>query len=131
MKNCPFCTPENFASRMIKEFDRAYWILAENQFYEGYSILISKQHFREWHEVPEEIVAELNQNLRSIAATIQAKFQPHKLNLASLGNVVEHLHWHIIPRYLSDPNSGGPPNFSMPATLTPELFDKLKEKLNA
>jgi diadenosine tetraphosphate (Ap4A) HIT family hydrolase len=131
MNNCPFCNPENFAARIIQEFGHAYWVLAENQFYEGYSILISKQHFREWHEVPEEIVAELNGNLRTIGATIQAKFQPHKLNLASLGNVVEHLHWHIIPRYLSDPSASSPPNFNMPATLTPERYIQLKEKLRA
>ena len=28
--------------------------------------------------------------------------QPHKINLASLGNVVPHLHWHVIPRYSDD-----------------------------
>jgi diadenosine tetraphosphate (Ap4A) HIT family hydrolase len=27
---------------------------------------------------------------------------PDKINLASLGNVVPHLHWHIIPRWLDD-----------------------------
>jgi len=29
--------------------------------------------------------------------------QPTKINLASLGNQVPHLHWHIIPRYEDDP----------------------------
>lgn len=28
--------------------------------------------------------------------------QPDKINLASLGNVVPHLHWHVIPRYRDD-----------------------------
>jgi diadenosine tetraphosphate (Ap4A) HIT family hydrolase len=27
---------------------------------------------------------------------------PDKVNPASLGNVVPHLHWHVIPRYLDD-----------------------------
>tara|TARA_B110000495_G_C22636186_1_gene378044 strand:- start:63 stop:353 length:291 start_codon:yes stop_codon:yes gene_type:complete len=29
--------------------------------------------------------------------------KPLKINLASLGNQVPHLHWHIIPRYEDDP----------------------------
>ena len=33
---------------------------------------------------------------------IKEYLQPDKINLASLGNITPHLHWHIIPRYLSD-----------------------------
>lgn len=28
--------------------------------------------------------------------------QPDKINLASFGNVVPHLHWHVIPRWRDD-----------------------------
>jgi diadenosine tetraphosphate (Ap4A) HIT family hydrolase len=28
--------------------------------------------------------------------------RPDKINLASLGNVVPHLHWHVIPRWRGD-----------------------------
>ena len=28
--------------------------------------------------------------------------RPTKINLASLGNVVPHVHWHIIPRWTHD-----------------------------
>jgi diadenosine tetraphosphate (Ap4A) HIT family hydrolase len=34
--------------------------------------------------------------------------QPDHVNLESLGNVVPHLHWHIVPRYRSDPRWGAP-----------------------
>ena len=29
--------------------------------------------------------------------------RPDKVNLASLGNMVPHLHWHVIPRWKNDP----------------------------
>ncbi len=29
-------------------------------------------------------------------------YQADKINLASLGNLVPHLHWHVIPRYADD-----------------------------
>jgi diadenosine tetraphosphate (Ap4A) HIT family hydrolase len=34
---------------------------------------------------------------------LQALFQPHKLNVAALGNVVAQLHVHVIARQLDDP----------------------------
>ena len=46
--------------------------------------------------------------------------QPDHLNVELLGNVVPHLHWHIIPRYRTDPRWGQPiwstPLSSMPDT---------------
>jgi diadenosine tetraphosphate (Ap4A) HIT family hydrolase len=55
------------------------------------------------------------------------------MNIASLGNVVPHLHWHIIPRYRGDPRWGDPiwptdlatmPNVRLPE---PEFHALLKE----
>jgi diadenosine tetraphosphate (Ap4A) HIT family hydrolase len=33
---------------------------------------------------------------------LRETLQPAKINLASLGNQVPHLHWHIIPRFTDD-----------------------------
>jgi len=37
-------------------------------------------------------------------AALREVLAPDKINLASLGNMIPHLHWHIIPRYLDDPH---------------------------
>ncbi|MHB1094167.1 HIT family protein [Thiobacillus sp.] len=34
--------------------------------------------------------------------------RPDKINLASLGNVVPHLHWHVVPRFGDDPHFPNP-----------------------
>ena len=34
--------------------------------------------------------------------SVRQVMNPDKINLASLGNAVPHLHWHIIPRWLDD-----------------------------
>jgi diadenosine tetraphosphate (Ap4A) HIT family hydrolase len=34
--------------------------------------------------------------------------QPDKVNLASLGNVVPHLHWHVVPRWTDDSHYPAP-----------------------
>ena len=37
-----------------------------------------------------------------VEETQQAILSPDKINLASLGNMVPHLHWHVIPRWRGD-----------------------------
>jgi diadenosine tetraphosphate (Ap4A) HIT family hydrolase len=45
--------------------------------------------------------------------------QPDHLNVELLGNVVPHLHWHIVPRYFSDPR-WGMPIWTTPLSAMPE-----------
>lgn len=35
-------------------------------------------------------------------SALRETLRPDKINLASLGNVVPHLHWHVIPRWRGD-----------------------------
>ena len=35
-------------------------------------------------------------------------FKPFKLNYEALGNGTPHVHWHLVPRYESDPHPRGP-----------------------
>lgn len=37
-----------------------------------------------------------------VEQAIQSVMRPEKINLASLGNLTPHLHWHVIPRYVDD-----------------------------
>jgi diadenosine tetraphosphate (Ap4A) HIT family hydrolase len=44
----------------------------------------------------------LMQTVCKVEQAVRDILQPHKINLASLGNVVPHLHWHIIARWRHD-----------------------------
>jgi diadenosine tetraphosphate (Ap4A) HIT family hydrolase len=39
---------------------------------------------------------------------VRAVMQPDKINLASFGNVVPHLHWHVTPRWADDSHFPAP-----------------------
>lgn len=39
---------------------------------------------------------------------VRRTVQPDKINLASLGNMVPHLHWHVIPRWKDDSHFPAP-----------------------
>jgi diadenosine tetraphosphate (Ap4A) HIT family hydrolase len=38
----------------------------------------------------------------AVEAALRAVLRPDKINLASLGNLVPHVHWHVIPRWRDD-----------------------------
>jgi diadenosine tetraphosphate (Ap4A) HIT family hydrolase len=40
----------------------------------------------------------------AVEHSLRALLAPAKINLASLGNMVPHLHWHVIPRFADDPH---------------------------
>jgi diadenosine tetraphosphate (Ap4A) HIT family hydrolase len=39
-----------------------------------------------------------------VEQALRAVIRPHKINLASFGNLTPHLHWHVIPRFEDDPH---------------------------
>ena len=52
--------------------------------------------------------AELMETVYRVESAMRQVFKPAKINLASLGNVVPHLHWHVIARFADDANSPAP-----------------------
>lgn len=39
----------------------------------------------------------------AVEVAVRRLLAPDKINLASLGNLVPHVHWHVIPRWRDDP----------------------------
>lgn len=70
--------------------------------------LVSNAHYTEWSDLPEPLQHEGMTLLTRIEQVMRKHFAPHKVNLASLGNVVPHLHWHIIARHEWDTHFPAP-----------------------
>jgi len=56
----------------------------------------------EWTDLDEMQQAELTKEISRTCRVLQAVFQPHKLNVAALGNMVPQLHVHVIARFRED-----------------------------
>lgn len=122
---CPLCervgrTHTNQYPFLIHEFENSYLYLGEHQFYRGYCVLVTKEHFREMTDVPEGKREELFKEMMKSHSVIEKVFKPKKMNMCSLGNVVDHVHWHFFPRYENDPQFTNPPWLQM------HLFDSAK-----
>jgi diadenosine tetraphosphate (Ap4A) HIT family hydrolase len=75
---------------------------AEAKDYPGFCRVIWKSHVKEMTELPESQQIRLFSAVLAVEKVLRTVFKPHKINLASLGNMTPHLHWHIIPRYTTD-----------------------------
>ncbi|MGO9979598.1 MAG: HIT family protein [Candidatus Sulfotelmatobacter sp.] len=93
----------------VAAFSVSSLYLAKNQTYRGQCVLIfdlrhaarpDQLSAHEW----QAFCADLFEAQGAITRTVR----PDHVNVESLGNVIPHLHWHIVPRYWSDPRWGAP-----------------------
>lgn len=136
---CPLCQQVSEAQggispRLIHDFGSTILIAGDHQHYPGYCLLLLKQHHREMHDLSHPIQEQIFRDLMTAASAIAKAYKPWKMNYASLGNQVEHLHWHLMPRYESDPKHRDHPwanaaQFSHSLT-TPESASSIKQRLN-
>jgi len=115
--NCPFCKKLAAAdgwppSEIVWRFPHSVAVLGKWQYYTGYCVLISREHATELSQLGDARAPYLDEMAR-LADAIEACFRPLKLNYELLGNQVPHLHWHIFPRYLTDPDRRRPVWFAL------------------
>jgi len=67
-----------------------------------------RENVREIHELPPEDRAQLIEEIARVGEALQRLFEPDKLNVGALGNVVPQLHIHVVARADSDDAWPGP-----------------------
>lgn len=123
--SCSLCERIKLATEgkypyVIHEFKHSFLMLGEHQFFPGYSVLVLKHHHREMTDIPAGEQAEFFQEMMIASKVLDQVFKPKKMNMCSLGNRVDHVHWHFFPRYTEDPHFFDPPWLRM------QLFDTAK-----
>ena len=106
---CPFCVKLGRLAacpdwEAVWPFPHSVALLGPWQFYHGYCILVSRQHARELSGLADAVRRAYLDEMCLLAQAIESCYRPHKLNYELLGNQVGHLHWHLFPRYLDDPD---------------------------
>ena len=76
--------------------------------YPGFCRVILKRHARELTDLDESERAGLMRIVFAVESAIRTAMHPHKMNVASLGNMTPHVHWHVIPRFEDDRHYPGP-----------------------
>jgi diadenosine tetraphosphate (Ap4A) HIT family hydrolase len=79
-------------------------VLVSDSDYPGYCRVVLNAHVSEMTDLAYDERMRLMEVVFAVEAALRAAMNPHKVNLASLGNMTPHLHWHVIPRFASDPH---------------------------
>ena len=72
----------------------------------GHSLVISKEHFKDIHELPEDLVGQMMRTVKKVSAALKS-LPSDGVNVAmnnegAAGQVVFHAHIHVIPRFKND-----------------------------
>ena len=77
--------------------------LHDDQFFPGWTVLVFSRHATELFQLTQSERAQLIEDVNRIARILSEIYQAKKINYELLGNQLPHIHWHIIPRVISDP----------------------------
>ncbi|KKS13353.1 hypothetical protein A2617_00100 [Candidatus Daviesbacteria bacterium RIFOXYD1_FULL_41_10] len=97
---CGFCNPpEKYQKFYIRDY--GYWRVAlhESQVYLGRCIIPLKRHLEDQSLVTPEEWMEMLQITRDLWGVTKELFGTGRFNLSTLGNEINHTHFHFIPRY--------------------------------
>lgn len=83
-------------------------VLIDEVQYPGLCRVIWNEHVKEMTDLNQADRELLMRAVWHVEAAMRETMRPDKVNIASLGNVVPHLHWHVIPRYLDDAHFPSP-----------------------
>jgi diadenosine tetraphosphate (Ap4A) HIT family hydrolase len=106
---CELCDlAASAAASVVHRGEKFAVILAGEADYPGFARVVWHAHVREMSDLADDDRLLLNDAVWKLEQAVREVMQPLKVNVASLGNVVPHLHWHVIPRYADDPHFPAP-----------------------
>lgn len=98
--DCPLCNGPG--GELVWQGADHRVILADEPRHPGFCRVVWTAHVREMSDLEAADSARLMATVLTVERVLRACLAPDKVNLASLGNVVPHLHWHVIPRWADD-----------------------------
>lgn len=104
-QDCPLCG-DNLQNVIFENDCAKILFVIEN----NYAILrvVAQKHVKEMTDLAEHECMALMKMVFACESVFRGLLKPDKINLASLGNCVPHVHWHVIARFKNDshfPNS--------------------------
>ncbi len=101
---------------------------------DGHTLVIPKQHFEKLHECPAEVLGPVASRLGKIAKAVAGAMDSEGYNVLcnngrAAGQLVEHLHFHIVPRNTGDGVFNRWPAYKYQQGKIEEIAAKIRENL--
>jgi diadenosine tetraphosphate (Ap4A) HIT family hydrolase len=97
---CELCT--DVGGELLWQDEACRVVRVNDPDYPGFCRVIWKRHVQEMTDLAVNERQHLMTVTFAVEQALRQVLSPDKINLASLGNVTPHLHWHVIPRYTDD-----------------------------
>jgi diadenosine tetraphosphate (Ap4A) HIT family hydrolase len=127
--SCPFC--ENLSVRSFYSGQASEAILERNAIANGHvAVVFRGRHVAAFTDLSANELSDYSQDIQAVGLMIERVFRPCHVNYLLLGNIVPHLHVHVVPRYLDDSAPERPlpwDSSPVPEELFAEQFRRLKE----
>lgn len=98
--DCVLC--EEPGGELLWSNELARVVLVDDAAYPGFTRIICQRHVREMTDLSAPERTELMNLVWLVEAVQRDELLPDKVNVAALGNMVPHVHWHIVPRWRDD-----------------------------
>jgi len=130
--SCELC--DQTGGQLLWRDERCRVVRVDDPDYPGFCRIIWNAHVAEMTDLPPADRARLMEVVFAVEEAVREALSPDKINLASLGNMVPHLHWHVIPRFRNDrhfpaPIWGQPARPASPARDCSALADAVARHL--
>lgn len=100
LPGCELCETEGGRLVLSNEWLRV--VLVDDAGFPGFARVVWNAHVREMTDLDAEAQHRLLHTVLAVERAQREVLAPAKINLASLGNLTPHLHWHVIPRFADD-----------------------------
>ena len=107
--DCIFCAIVSGAipSSKVFESDTVYAFLDLNPVHKGHTLIIPKKHFKDVTELDTALGRDIFDAMQRVARAVMEATGARGFNVLQnngriAGQMVDHLHWHIIPRFADD-----------------------------
>ncbi|MCB1959817.1 MAG: HIT family protein [Rhodocyclaceae bacterium] len=98
--SCPLCHPDD--ENLLWRDAHCRVIRVDDADHPGYCRVVWHAHVAEMTDLDAAQRDHLMRVVFAAESAMRRCFEPAKINLASLGNMVPHLHWHLIARHADD-----------------------------
>ena len=100
MSDCPYCANSTHQVIWNDGITRVMYI--DDAPFVGWCRVIWHAHALELTDLNEAERARLMRTVYAVETGLRKLLSPVKINLASMGTAMPHVHWHIIPRFADD-----------------------------
>ncbi|MGN0221942.1 MAG: HIT family protein [Prevotella sp.] len=134
-KECLYCQNNDTLHSLMIEVAKlsvSRVFIFKEQTYKGRCLVAYKDHVDDLNLLSDEDRNAFMADVAKVTRAMQKVFNPAKINYGAYSDTLEHLHFHLIPKYVGGPDFGGVFRMNPKEVyLTDEEYQAMKEQLLA